>query len=134
MGAKPWGRDPRSGDQHRWKSAGHRRRKQSSPRLGGGQRRRRASTRAGGLCGPVKSVAFSLDNAHLASGTANNLVIVHDIKTGIVEQLDATHTGASRRWAAAGETGKLFVVSSADKSISTFSLVFEKQIAGHGGR
>src|SRR4029077_9167027 len=46
-----------------------------------------------GFTAPVKSVAFSLDNNHLASGTANNLVIVHDIKTGVIEQIDAAHAG-----------------------------------------
>ncbi len=86
-----------------------------------------------GFTAPVKSVAFSLDNNHLASGTANNLVFVHDVKTGLVEQISAEHAGAVEALAAAGETGKLFISSGADKSIRSFSLVFEKQIAGHGG-
>jgi WD40 repeat protein len=86
-----------------------------------------------GFTAPVKSVAFSLDSAHLASGTANNLVFVHDIKTGIVEQMYAEHGGAVEALAAAGETGKLFITSGTDKLIRAFPLVFEKQLAGHGG-
>src|SRR5258708_4405909 len=86
-----------------------------------------------GFTAPVKSVAFSLDGAHLASGTANNLVFVHDVKTGVVEQMYAEHGGAVEALAAAGETGKIFITSSADKSIRAFPLVFEKQLAGHTG-
>lgn len=84
-----------------------------------------------GFTAPVKAVAFSLDNAHLASGMANNLVLVHDLKTGVVEQLYAENTGAIEGLAAAGETGRLFITTSADKSVRAFPLVFEKQIAGH---
>src|SRR5258708_22791522 len=69
-----------------------------------------------GFAAPVKSVAFSLDNNHLASGTANNLVFVHDIKTGIVEQISAEHAGSVEALAAAGETGKLFISSGVDKT------------------
>jgi WD40 repeat protein len=86
-----------------------------------------------GFAAPVKSVAFSLDNAHVASGTANNLVLVHDVKTGAVEQVFAEHAGAVEAIAAAGENGKLFITSGAEKSIRAFPLAFEKQIAGHTG-
>jgi WD40 repeat protein len=86
-----------------------------------------------GFAAPVKSVAFSLDNAHIASGTANNLVLVHDVKTAAVEQVFAEHAGAVEAVAAAGENGKLFITSGAEKSIRAFVLGFEKQIAGHTG-
>jgi WD40 repeat protein len=86
-----------------------------------------------GFAAPVKSVAFSLDNAHIASGTANNLVLVHDVKSGAVEQVFAEHAGAVEAIAAAGENGKLFITSGAEKSLRSFPLVFEKQIAGHTG-
>ncbi|HEV3025780.1 MAG TPA: hypothetical protein VGX76_25075, partial [Pirellulales bacterium] len=58
---------------------------------------------------------------------------MHDVKTGVVEQMYADHGGAVEALAAAGETGKLFITSGADKSIRAFPLVFEKQLAGHGG-
>jgi len=85
-----------------------------------------------GFTAPVKSVAFSLDNLHIASGTANNLVYVHDVKTAVIEQIFAEHApGAVESIAAAGENGKLFITSGADKSIRSFPFVFEKQLAGH---
>ena len=86
-----------------------------------------------GFTAPVKSVVFSLDSAHIASGTANNLVFVHDVKTGVVEQMYAEHGGAVEALAAAGESGKQFITSGADKSVRAFSFVFEKQLAGHTG-
>ncbi len=86
-----------------------------------------------GFAAPVTSVTFSLDSGHLASGTSNNFVFVHDVKTGVVEQMYAEHGGAVEALAATGETGKLFITSGADKSIRAFPLVFEKQLAGHGG-
>ncbi len=87
-----------------------------------------------GFTAPVKSVAFSLDNLHIASGTANNLVFVHDVKTAAIEQIFAEHgAGAVESLAAAGENGKVFMTSGVDKSIRTFPLVFEKQLAGHTG-
>ena len=85
-----------------------------------------------GFTGPVKSVAFSLDNNHVASGTANNLVFVHDVKTAVVEQIFAEHTGSVEALAAAGENGKVFISTGADKSVQTFPALFEKQFAGHG--
>src|SRR6185436_7114635 len=53
--------------------------------------------------------------------------------TAVVEQISAEHAGAVEALAAAGESGKLFISSGADKAIRSFSLAFEKQIAGHGG-
>ncbi|MBS0264343.1 MAG: hypothetical protein JSS02_20570 [Planctomycetes bacterium] len=87
----------------------------------------------GGFTAPVKSVAFSLDNLHLASGTANNQIVVHDVKTAAVEQISATHTGAVEALAAAGENGKVFISTGADKTVQSFALLFERQLQGHGG-
>ncbi|MFN0055936.1 MAG: c-type cytochrome domain-containing protein [Planctomycetales bacterium] len=86
-----------------------------------------------GFTAPVRSVAFSLDNLHLASGTANNQVWIHDVKTAVVEQMYVTHAGSIEALAAAGETGKEFITSSADKTVRSFALSFERQIPGHGG-
>lgn len=86
-----------------------------------------------GYTAPVKSVAFTLDNLRIASGTANNQVFIHDLKTGVIDELFVTHAGAVESLAAAGESGREFITSSADKTIRSFALTFERPIPGHGG-
>ena len=86
-----------------------------------------------GFTAPVRSVAFSLDNLHIASGTADNLVLVHNAKTGALEQVFAEHAGPVEALAAAGETGKQFISSSGDKTIRSWPLSAGLQIAGHTG-
>src|SRR4029077_7244673 len=78
-----------------------------------------------GFTAPVKSVAFSLDSAHLYSGTPNHRAFLPDVKSGVVEQMYAEHGGAFEALAAGGETGKLFITSGAEKSLRAFPLAFE---------
>lgn len=82
---------------------------------------------------PVRSACFSLDNLHVAFGTANNLVYVYNVQTGATEQRFAEHTAAVEALAASGETGKLFISSGVDRTIRSWPLVAGLQIAGHTG-
>ena len=110
MGAEPRGRHSRVGHEPRWKSAGDGRGENNQVRVwAGGQRRSRpAAYGMAGFTAPVKSVAFSLDNLHIASGTANNLVFVHDVKTAAIEQIFAEHGASARsnRWQPPARTAR----------------------------
>ena len=83
-----------------------------------------------GMAAPVRSVAFAFDNEHIASGTADNKVFVHNLKTGQVVQMSLDHAGPIEALAAAGDDGKLFVVAAADKALKSFPLVAGLAIAG----
>ena len=85
-----------------------------------------------GFSAPVRSVAFAGDNVHVASGTANNLVLIHDSKTGIVEEVSGDHAGPVEALAFAGETGRQLYSTSGDKTLRTRGPAFERQIVGHG--
>jgi WD40 repeat protein len=86
-----------------------------------------------GFSAPVRSVTFTLDNTKVVSGTANNQLVVHDAKTGLLEEIAVRHGGAVEAVASAGETGRQIISSSADKTVVSAPLAFERQLAGHGG-
>lgn len=87
----------------------------------------------GGFAGPVKAVAFSLDNNKVAGTDGGlNQVLAFDLMDGTVDQVYAEHAAPAGSLAAIaiGDQASL-MVSATDAQAKVWKLVAGKKIAGH---
>ncbi|MBI1901905.1 MAG: hypothetical protein HYS13_12445 [Planctomycetia bacterium] len=82
---------------------------------------------------PVRSVAFTLDSARVAGGSAGGQVLVFSAASGLMEQAFLEHAASVDQLAATGEAAPSLVSSSADKSVRRWQTLLVREIPGHGG-